>query len=125
MPERKTFLDLVNPQKEVFDRFFPDRHSDVVRKNGRLYNAYIGVLFPPDDSEVNIVVVEDIRRGNGRIRTDWYFGVNIDNTPPALMFYPRRNREEELRKVITRKNRVAGRDLRGLVNKAIEDFGDF
>jgi hypothetical protein len=67
----------------------------------------------------NVVIIEDVRRTEGRTRVDWYFGTfegkhsGQCETDEELEEYYRK-----LNGVMTRSYRVPGRDLERLVQRA-------
>jgi len=76
---------------------------------------------------VNIVIIEDQRIDkNNKNRTDWYFGTftgrhsgECENAEQLKQFY------EELRKIATRKHRIAGKRIDEAVLKAVEQMREY
>ena len=92
-----------------------------VGKNGKSYLVYHAKI---PSTDTNIVVIADnySKHKDGYKRKTWYFGTfegkhsgEYKTEAEAEPFF------ENIRRIITRKNRIACRDLEGLVINAVEE----
>ena len=107
-----TFVKHVSVDTAIRAGFnYPDA-SFAYGEGGKIEKVYCGYI-----NGTNIVVVE-VRRlsQKGRVRYDFYFGIFHDKSriknPTGA---------EDINKIITRRNRVAARDLEMKIMRAVEE----
>jgi len=111
--ERRTFSSYVDANTLAIAGFNWWETSTLINTFNGLASVRIGSA-----ENKSIVIIEDIRRTKTRKRTDWYFGVfDLTEEVKSPNF-------RYIEKLVTRKNRVAGRDLNMKILQAIEPILD-
>lgn len=90
--------------------------------NGRIVHFHISDIEARDGSNLSIIIASELKYKGKRPRMVWYFGLNkgkplAERSENEISEYKRL-----LDQIPRRRNRVAGRKLKGLIETALQDL---
>ncbi len=113
----KLLPSLVDEQTMIQAGFNYWERSHILVKNGRLCNVYTGYL---EDRDLNLVIVEDVRVQKDGKHRDWYVGIFSGTYLGEEPKYCVDEYTRLLREIMSRKHRIAGRNLEKFISQAIQ-----
>lgn len=92
-----------------------------IQRGEKCYPVYLGQFGA---ARLNIVVIEGIRYcRDGYERREWFFGTFKGNSPGQCRTSEEyRFVSDKIEGILSRKKRVSGNQLEGLINKALERY---